>query len=227
MSLILHIDTATETANVSIAKSGTVVAEAFNYDQKDHAAFLQPAIKEIAEKAGIALTGIDAVAVASGPGSYTGLRVGMASAKGLCYALNKPLICVGTLDILAKSVLLQSSVMVTADTLICSMIDARRMEVFAAVYTQNMDFLLPPQAIILTENSFITFLEKNRIIFGGSGINKWQKLVKSENASFLQIQSNSEAISEISLEKMAKSEFSDIAYTEPQYLKEFFNNQLL
>src|ERR1700761_8249865 len=140
MSLILNIDTATETAHLSIAKNGTVLQQLFNEDQKGHAAFLQPAIKKILAEQSLLINEIDAIAVTEGPGSYTGLRIGMASAKGLSYALRKPLITVNTLEAMARSAVdvLARNPIDSKEILLCPMIDARRMEVFTAIYNMEL-----------------------------------------------------------------------------------------
>ena len=133
MSLILNIDTASEKAHVSFAKNGLIINSLSCESQKEHASFLQTAIQQLTKNTNIFLTDIDAVAVTAGPGSYTGLRVGMASAKGLCYALKKPLITISSLEVLTISALdlFQNT---GESVLLCPMIDARRMEVFTAVY---------------------------------------------------------------------------------------------
>jgi tRNA threonylcarbamoyladenosine biosynthesis protein TsaB len=227
MSLIINIDTATETAHVSIAKDGIVLQQLFNNNQMDHAGFLQAAIKDILSRAAISFTEVDAIAVTIGPGSYTGLRVGLASAKGLCYALNKPLISIGTLEVLAKSALISpKKTLLGPQTLLCPMIDARRMEVFTAVFDQSLQTVLPPSALILTEMSFKELLEKQPIAFLGNGSQKWQALCAHPTAIFLDTVINPFAMSELSEEKYNNSNFSDLAYTEPTYIKEFYINTI-
>jgi len=221
MSLIINIDTATESAHVSIAKDGVVLQQAFNADQMDHAGFLQVAVKDIMDKAGINFTQIDAIAVTIGPGSYTGLRVGLASAKGLCYALKKPLLTIGTLDVLAKSALISANT-IKNDVLLCPMIDARRMEVFTAVFDQNLQLLLPACALILGNNSFKDLLNGYHIVFFGNGSQKWQDICLNSNAGFIDIDINPLAMSKLAKEKYDKGNFSDLAYTEPLYIKEFY-----
>jgi tRNA threonylcarbamoyladenosine biosynthesis protein TsaB len=171
MGLLLNIDTAFETACVSISRSAEIVISEKSHTQKDHASFLQPAIERACATAGIHLSDIDAVAVANGPGSYTGLRVGLASAKALCYALHKPLILLNTLDILA-SALKDQPPHAEPNILYCPMIDARRMEVYTALYDLHLNFIQEPAAVILSRH----FLEEEReiyyIIVGGNGSNK-------------------------------------------------------
>ena len=153
MSIILNIDTASEKAHVSFAKDGQVVAVLHSSSQKEHASFLQSAIEQLVSTTGIELPQIDAVAVTAGPGSYTGLRVGMASAKGLCYALQKPLIAINTLEMMAKSAVLFLK-KTDKEVLLCPMMDARRMEVFTAIYKQDLQIVLNSSAIILDWFSF-------------------------------------------------------------------------
>ena len=223
MSLILNIDTTSETALVNIAKDEVVLFEEVNREQRDHAAFLHPAIQLLQKKAGITIKEIDAIAVSHGPGSYTGMRVGMASAKGLCYALHKPFITVNQLEMLAKDVIdnLENT---ETDLLYCPMIDARRMEVFTALYHKNLSEEFSPSALILDENSFSNFLLKNKIIFFGSGAGKWQQLCKHKNALFANAVNKGLAMSRLTFDKFRTKDFSDLAYTEPLYIKEFYTN---
>jgi tRNA threonylcarbamoyladenosine biosynthesis protein TsaB len=223
MSLILNIDSTSETAIVNIADNGAVLFEETNAEQNNHAAFLQPAIQAVMKKTGINFNEIAAVAVSHGPGSYTGLRVGMATAKGLCYALSKPLITVSQLEVLTKDIVDNANISYTA-ALYCPMIDARRMEVFTALYDKSLSEVLTPMALILDENSFSKFLLKNRIVFFGSGANKWQQLCKHENAFFASTVNKGLALSRLAFEKLQKNEFADLAYAEPLYIKEFYTN---
>ncbi|HMG82718.1 MAG TPA: tRNA (adenosine(37)-N6)-threonylcarbamoyltransferase complex dimerization subunit type 1 TsaB [Ferruginibacter sp.] len=227
MSIIINIDTATEAAHVSVARDGAVLQQAFNDNQMDHTGFLQVAVSDILQKAAISFAQVDAIAVTIGPGSYTGLRVGLASAKGLCYALNKPLITIGTLDVLAKSALISpEKTALLPKTLLCPMIDARRMEVFTAIFDRSLNPVLPPCALILDERSFQEQLKEHPIAFFGNGSPKWQNICSSTNATFLHININPLAMSELSTEKYNKNSFSDLAYTEPTYIKEFYLNTI-
>jgi len=224
MSLILNIDTAITTASISIAKGGNILGEAFNTEQRDHGAFIQPAIESIAKNMGINLTELSAVAVVAGPGSYTGLRVGMASAKGLCYAIGKPLITIGTLELLAYQAINQADISQNdIPTLFCPMVDARRMEVFTAVYDKNLNTILSPSALIIDENSFANLLLNNKIIFFGNGAAKWQQLTHFKNAHFFQPKNKTLYMNELSFKKFSNLEFADLAYTEPIYIKEFYS----
>jgi len=222
MSIILNIDTATETAHVSIAKDGIVLKSYPNQTQKDHASFLQPAIQKLCKDTGIELKDIDAIAVTGGPGSYTGLRVGLSSAKGLCYALSKPLIMINTLEVLTASAF--SATMgqpVDDSTLFCPMIDARRMEVFTAIYDSRLMEVLSPCAMILDEHSFQDELRKNKVIFFGSGSVKWAAICQEANASFAEVSIRPEAMASLSASFLSMDQFADPAYSEPFYLKDF------
>jgi len=225
MSLILNIDTATEIAHISLSKSGVILDSDNNTDQKEHGSFLQPSIQKLLKNNSIAIESIDAVAISIGPGSYTGLRVGMASAKGICFALQKPLIAVNSLDIIACAAILENSDKNDlSNLLICPMIDARRMEVFTALYNQNLDKILEPQAMVIDSNSFENHLLVNKILFVGNGAKKWELICKSENAFFTQNPNNLLAMNKLSFKKYENKDFSELAYSEPSYLKEFFDS---
>ena len=223
MSLILNIDTATDIAHISISKSGEILDSVTNKEQKDHGSFLQPAIQQLLKNNFISIQELDAIAISAGPGSYTGLRVGMASAKGLCFALQKPLITISSLEIIAYAAILEAGTQ-TANTgvLFCPMIDARRMEVFTALYTQQLETLLEPNAMVIEQNSFANYLIENKIFFVGNGANKWELICKNENALFLPNTSNPLAMNKLSFKKYENKDFTNLAYSEPSYLKEFF-----
>lgn len=215
MPLILNIDTALDTALVCLSGDGIPLHAATNADQMDHASWILPAIAEIMSKSGKMLQDIDAVAVSNGPGSYTGLRVGLSTAKGLCYGLGKPLISIGTLDLLAHAVDKNLA------EYLCPVIDARRMEIFTAVYDRNMQQILSPTAMIVEANSFMTILEKGRILFSGNALNKLQQVIVHHNAIFNNFPLTAECFSQLSTQRFASGKFVDPAYTEPFYIKEF------
>jgi tRNA threonylcarbamoyladenosine biosynthesis protein TsaB len=224
MGYILSIDTSTETAQVCLAANGVLAGSRINENQKDHASFLQPAIKELLDEASAGYTDLVAVSVSNGPGSYTGLRVGLASAKGLCYALQLPLITIGTLELMAASAIEQVK---SADsgTLFCPMIDARRMEVFAAVYNGQLEELAAPAAIILQNDSFTEYLEQQSVIFTGTGASKWKTICTQKNAFFENINISAAVFSQISMQLFENQQFVDIAYAEPAYIKAFYTTQ--
>ena len=219
MSLILNIDTATETAQVSFTRDGKLLQSLSNGSQKDHASFLQVAIQQLMNDAAIKLNDVDAIAVTAGPGSYTGIRVGMSSAKGLCYALNKPLITINTLEVLTVAAIEESHGSV--NFLYCPMIDARRMEVFTAIYSSKTTTIFAPCAMILQQDSFINELNKNKIVFFGSGADKWKALCNHPNASFTVVSNLPAAMAQLSHDYYNRNHFADLAYSEPFYLKEF------
>ena len=223
MSLILLIDTATEKAMVSLAKDAVILHRLYHESPKDHASFLQPAIKKLLAESGQSITNIEAVAITAGPGSYTGLRVGMSSAKGLCYALGIPLITLNTLETLAASaILLNKNHPEYSTALFCPMIDARRMEVYAAIYTAEMELLLPPSGFILTDHSFEKTLQENSLIFFGNGSKKWEQLCQHPNALFQPVVLNPEAMAGIAASHLMQKKFASLAESIPFYLKEHY-----
>lgn len=216
MSYLLHINTALETAFVGISEGGKVLIYRKNESQKEHGTFLQPAIKEMSSASGIPLTQLAAVSVINGPGSYTGLRVGLSAAKGICFALQKPLICLSTLEWLAFPFLKQPADM------ICSLIDARRMEVFTATFNTALAYLKPPENMILDNNSFPE-LAQNRIIFTGNGREKLPDPIKMHtNSIFPALTPGMEEQSNMANMAYEEHRFSDLAYAEPFYLKAFY-----
>ena len=223
MALILNIDTAVDVASICLAKDGKVLSIAKNESQKDHASWLHIAIKEIFEKNNLELRSVDAIAVTGGPGSYTGLRIGMATAKGICFALNKPLISLNTLLVMANAAkhVLKDSFGETAD-LLCPMIDARRMEVFTAIYTKELKIVKDPVAITLNEKSFAEYFSNNSICFFGNGSNKFQAIEKSPHAFFSDIKTDASSMISLSEKSFTEKKFADLDYAEPLYLKEFY-----
>ena len=221
MSLILNIDTSSANAYVFLADGKQLLAAEQNNEQKNHASFLEPAIQRLFKTARLSIKQLDAVAVVSGPGSYTGLRVGVATAKGLCYALGKPLIFLNTLSIMARASLETNA---EKSAFYCPMIDARRMEVFTAVYDFSLKLIMEPQALLLTETSFEEYLKDNTMIFSGDGSHKFSAICKAEKAVFSPVNYDVKQISETSLALYSKKKFEDLAYSEPFYLKEFFSN---
>lgn len=222
MSHILNIDTATGEAHVSIAKDGVLLLSLNDSSQKDHASFLQPAIQQLVKETGIKLEMLDAIAFTAGPGSYTGLRVGMASAKGLCYGLNKPMIGINTLTVLAASAIysLKQS-LIDPTTLFCPMIDARRLEVFAAVYDNELGLILTPCAMILDDKSFEDQLVNNDIVFFGSGAIKWESMCSNKKALFETINILPSIMAQLSDNYFVKKQFTPLTDSQPLYCKDF------
>ena len=222
MPLLLNIDTATEQASVCISDGNKICAIKISNDQKNHASFIQTAIKELFKNTGYTLQQTNAVAVTAGPGSYTGLRVGMATAKGLCYALQKPLILINTLEVMACAALQENNEPVKANQLFCPMIDARRMEAFTALYNKELQTILNPAAVILDESSFKEYLDDNAIVFFGSGHTKLKNIINHPNAFFSNVQHHAGHLAMLAAKAFEQKKFSDIAYCGPFYLKEFF-----
>lgn len=218
MGFILNIDTSTDQAGIYLGKEELCIGQKQNSHQADHATWMQLAIRELLSDCSVKLNELKAVAVTAGPGSYTGLRVGMATAKGLCYALDIPLITESTLKLMAASAL-DSGVKTPR---LAPMIDARRMEVFTAVYDSNLVLMLEPAAMLLDLSSYSQFLAAGEVGFFGSGSLKWKKLVESSQAKFFDSSIEGKSFVELTHEKFLKGEFTVLAYAEPVYLKEFY-----
>lgn len=221
MSLILQIETATTSCSVAIARDGVVLAYKEANERNIHAEVITRFIEDVITNASVAYNQIDAVAVSCGPGSYTGLRIGISTAKGLCFGLDKPLIAIETLEAMAFGV--KNTKQWNADTLLCPMIDARRMEVFTAIFNLQGDRIQATSATIIDENSFTELLANNKILFFGDGAEKCQAVLgNNPNAEFLPGFINSATyLSQKALEKFKGNDFEDVAYFEPYYLKEF------
>jgi tRNA threonylcarbamoyladenosine biosynthesis protein TsaB len=217
LTYILNIDTAVENSSVCLSLNGDFVAMAMNANQKDSAAWIQPAIKNMLTEQKVALKQLKAIALSNGPGSYTGLRVGMATAKGLCYALNIPLITISTLKMMAIS-----AIHMEAD-LYCPMIDARRMEIFTAIYDRNLTEVKSPFNLVLDQQYFQTFLASKKILFFGNGSVKFQQIINRPNALFVPIESSAKHLARESFLKLKNGDLVDIAYSEPFYIKEFYS----
>lgn len=223
MALILNIDTATNYAGVCISKNDQVLASQSHHLQKDHAAFLQPAIANIIAEIGYQLKDIDAVAVTAGPGSYTGIRVGLASAKGVCYALNKPLILINTLAVIANAVAEKISTNgANKDFVFFPMIDARRMEVFAGKYNHELYEIGPSEAIILEQPFFEQQFGHQKVIFCGDGAKKLSNFSLRENCSIDFTEHTVNHMVTLSKREFEAKKYADLAYAEPLYIKEFY-----
>ena len=215
MSYILNIETATKNCSVAIAKNGTTIlckeTAELGYS---HAEKLHVFIEEIIAEAGITINDLSAIAVSQGPGSYTGLRIGVSAAKGLCYALQIPLISVDTLLVLASKV-------DKKDGFIIPMIDARRMEVYSAIFNSNKEKIREIQAEILTEERFSNISETVYLI--GDSTEKAKTILNKSNFIFLDeiVFPSANEMSAISYAKFQESNFEDVAYFEPYYLKDF------
>ena len=215
MSYILNIETATKNCSVALAKEGkTILCKEIAEEGYSHAERLHVFIEEIIKEAGVSFQDISAIAVSQGPGSYTGLRIGVSAAKGLCYALGVPLIAVDTLQVLAS----QAKV---SNGLIIPMLDARRMEVYSAVFTSNSEKIREVQAEVISETSFEDFQEP--LYFVGDCAEKCKPVLTKENFIFLEEikYPSAKEMSFLSFEKHKKNDTVDVAYFEPYYLKDF------
>lgn len=223
MATFLLIYTATAHASVCMSKNGSVVACLETTDQKSHASFIQPAIETLCKQTGILLSSIDAIGISIGPGSYTGLRVGMATAKGIAYALNKPLIGINTLQIIAAAATLKHS---NHHSAICALLDARRMEVFTGIYTHKLTPTTPSTALILNSLSFENELDKESILFVGDGAEKFKAICTHPNAHFdTSINYGASDMLAVTEKAFALADFLDLAYSEPLYIKAFYDNR--
>jgi len=224
MSLILGLETATSICSVSLVKDGNLLAIRETKGAKEHSATLTGFIADVFSEAGLKYNQIDAVAVSMGPGSYTGLRIGVSSAKGLCYALDKPLIAVDTLKSLAWQALQRCKLQgIDAENILfCPMLDARRMEVFTALFDQNLLVVKPVNALVVTDEAFADFPDKE-IFYFGDGALKCQATFKGKHnlTYFADISLSGEAICMVAEMEFAKNNFADLAYCEPFYLKDF------
>ena len=227
MSLILNIETATGVCSVALAKDGQLVGLRESNTKNSHSSVLTIFIDEVVTASGFSMSEIDAIAVSEGPGSYTGLRIGVATAKGLCYALDIPLIGVNTLQAMALGMALPTTASPKREgeisTLYCPMIDARRMEVYCAIYDEKGKEIREIRAEIIDENSFMEYLAKNKVVFAGDGALKCRPLLdKHPNVQFLaDFQASAKFMIPLSEEKYSSKKFEDLAYFEPYYLKDF------
>jgi tRNA threonylcarbamoyladenosine biosynthesis protein TsaB len=215
VSLILHIDTAVQAASVCLSDGDSIIDTAVNPSEKESASWLHLAIQDILQRNHLSPSALEAVAVSAGPGSYTGLRVGMSAAKGICYALSLPLISINTLQLMAAAVKDAST------DLLCPMIDARRMEVFTALYTPSLKEVMPSTNLILDEDSFQDRLQQNTITFFGNGSKKAADIIKHPHAFFVTVTASAKDMVPLVLEKFEASQFADLAYSEPFYGKAF------
>jgi len=221
MALILSLETSTKVCSVAIHKDGNLLSVYEFRVERSHSKLITQAISFLMEGLDLKKADLDAIAVSKGPGSYTGLRIGVSTAKGLCYALDKPLIAVDTLAAMARKV----NKFNFKNSLVCPMIDARRLEVYCALFNKENEIISPVSAVILNESSFSGFLSSSEIIFLGDGAGKFAPLViGTTNAIFLQNENPSaEYVGIIAEEKYLNKQFEDVAYFEPFYLKDFIS----
>lgn len=217
MSLILNIETATDVCSIGLSHEGKLLSLQESSEYYQHASQITLLIERCMQDAGHGLAELDAVAVSTGPGSYTSLRVGTSTAKGICYALEKPLIAVNTLQSLAMASLGAAGI---GEWLFCPMIDARRMEVYTALYNSQMEEVRPIQALIVEEDSFEEFFEKNiSIIFTGNGAPKCKEVLRHERAIFFDQICSARHLVSLATQQYKKGAFVDVAHYTPNYFK--------
>jgi tRNA threonylcarbamoyladenosine biosynthesis protein TsaB len=225
MYSILCIETATEICSVVVVTPSGVIALTENHQGNQHASFLTTLIDQALHEAGIALQQLDAIAVSKGPGSYTGLRVGVSTAKGLCYALEKPLIAIPTLQSLAAvgyNTLQKSGQTIPTDAMLLPMLDARRMEVYCAGYDINGNETRETEAKIIDETSFAEELQNGPVYFMGNGSDKCKGIITHTNAYFLnEVHCSAAGMQRYVCEAFEQKRFENVAYFEPYYLKDF------
>lgn len=218
--LLLSIDTSTRGCSVALHNEAGLLANYELHTDKSSSAMLTTLVSNAVKDAGYTLQDLDAVVIAKGPGSYTGLRVGVSTAKGLCYALDKPLIAINTLEAMA----LQVRPFFSDEYLFCPMIDARRMEVYASVFDATMAIVEPTAAVILQQDSFQTLLNDHKVVFFGDGAAKCKPLFEQNaNAVFIQeeIRPSARTVGKLGIHAFEKGDFVDVATFEPFYLKDF------
>ena len=225
MALILSLETATAVCSVALHKEGKLLALHELHLRQSHSALLGVLVKDIVRYAGYALEDLDLIAVSKGPGSYTGLRIGTASAKGLCFALDIPLVGINTLEAMAYGV----AGYTTSESHLCPMIDARRMEVYVLIADQQMNVIMPTHAIVVEEGAFEDYMKEQSLLFFGDGAAKCKAVLSANpNARFVDdVTPSAKDIGALAydLHKANKLVYEDLAYFEPFYLKEFMAKQ--
>ncbi|MCK9421017.1 MAG: tRNA (adenosine(37)-N6)-threonylcarbamoyltransferase complex dimerization subunit type 1 TsaB [Bacteroidales bacterium] len=226
MGLILCLETATEVCSVALALDGNLLKIKESSSPNVHSSQLTLFIEEIVHSSEFTLSGLDAIAVSMGPGSYTGIRIGVSTAKGLCYALDKPLIAIPTLQSMAqgmKNHLSGIQYPASGISLICPMIDARRMEVYAAIYDSELNTVRETSAQIIDRTTFTEYLTNSAILFAGNGASKCKPFLEHhKNAVFIEnFAASARFMVSFAEQRLTRKQFEDIAYFEPFYLKDF------
>jgi tRNA threonylcarbamoyladenosine biosynthesis protein TsaB len=226
MACLLHIETSTQICSVALSIDGNIIAIRESSEDKSHATLMSSFIDEMLKECQLDISNIDAVSVSKGPGSYTGLRIGVSLAKGICYALEKPLISVSTLEALALGIKNNFEKHIANSDksayLFCPMIDARRMEVYTALYNSKNEIIKDVNALIVEPNSFDTYFENHKIIFFGNGAAKCKTSLQHSNAIFIDnIETSAANMISIAERKYQEKNFENTAYFEPYYLKDF------
>ena len=225
MTRILLLETSAATLSVALAQDGKVVAERICTQPRMQSSLTAPLVKEVMDEAGIGFDALDAVCVSKGPGSYTGLRVGVSTAKGIAFGSDIPLIAVDTPDILVSSVMeISPRASLGRDDsplFIVPMIDARRMEVYTAVYNAAGERLTPIEAMVVEAGSYDEYLAKGKVLFIGDGALKCKDVITSANAEFREAVPLASAMAPLAFKAFNERRFEDVAYFEPFYLKDF------
>jgi len=216
---LLHLETATEICSVALSKGNEIVASVCLDKGNSHTEHLFPFVEQVLAESNCKISELDGVALSIGPGSYTGLRISASAAKGICYALNIPLIGISTLQSIVFGAIKQQ--MEAQKVLYCPMIDARRMEVFTALFDENGEAIVEAEAKIIDEHSFSSELETHIIYFCGNGMPKCKPFLQHKNARFIETQLDASNMLLPALAKYESKQFEDIAYFEPFYLKEY------
>ncbi len=221
MSCILHIETSTQVCSIALSQDGLCLFDKEAKDGPQHAAVLASFVEEAVSFADSHAIPLDAVAVSRGPGSYTGLRIGTSTAKGLCYGRSLKLVAVPTLQVLCTPVLLYHDE-IPDEALLCPMLDARRMEVYAAVYDRGLHEVRPTSAIVVGEDTMCDLLDARPVYFFGNGADKCSAVIRHPNAHFLTgIYPSARHMMPLAERALALGQTADVAYFEPFYLKEF------
>lgn len=221
MSCILNIETSTNVCSVALSQDGVCLYEDVNMEGPSHAQVLAGYVKNAVSFADSHAIPIDAIAISKGPGSYTGLRIGVSEAKGVAYGRDAKLLSVPTLKLLTVPILLGHEEL-PEDALLCPMIDARRMEVYCALYDRALNEIVQTQALVMDSDSFKEYLDKQPIYFMGNGADKCVETIQHPNAHFIKnIVPRAKNMIPLAEMAMAKEQFEDVAYFEPFYLKEF------
>ncbi|MDA3953533.1 MAG: tRNA (adenosine(37)-N6)-threonylcarbamoyltransferase complex dimerization subunit type 1 TsaB [Bacteroidales bacterium] len=227
MALILNIETSTTVCSVSVSLNGIIQGIRESSEEKTHAKLLTIFIDQLLKELNYKIDDFDAIAVSKGPGSYTGLRIGVSTAKGLCYAKDIPLIAINTLQAMANGMILRlKSKVISFDdfknSVLVPMIDARRMEVYSAFFNFKGEFTRDVKAEIIDENSYMDILSIQKMIFFGDGSEKIREIIKHENAIFVSnFHPSSDSMVSLSELAFQNNEFENAAYFEPFYLKDF------
>lgn len=216
MARILLIETSTSVLSVALAVDGTVACERVCEEPRKQASLTAPLVKEVLDEAGLSARELDAVCVSSGPGSYTGLRVGVSTAKGVAFGAGIPLLSIGTLDILVSGVSGEG-----APQFIVPMIDARRMEVYTAVYSAEGKRLTPVEAKVIGPDAFREYLEQGEVLFVGDGALKCREVIQSPAARFQEAHPLARHMAAAAQKAFEEEKFENLAYFEPFYLKDF------